>query len=536
MASRRIYRASTFGKLIYSLKSNTVCNMTNSPLKHIVFLPGISWGHVRPGLKTSLRMLEKFEDLFISVFIPESEVPKAQKYLDAQPCAYLNRIKIIVASTNGESAFVTLVSSLLNILIQLEKLFELWITKELQHTTELQIEGRLVGKPSWIIEDQQTGGVSLASKHIHNLPVVSWWSTTAASLISRHGNEENGHGGRVFEDISERQDFSFAKTGEVYLQEVSGRLVCIPGVPLHHEWELIPQYIPSILSLIAPVHGRGANMIKSVDMVVCCATFEMAPITSSALSNAFGKPITPFLIGPSVDLKSSPSPPDSDSTVTDFLDRAYTEKGAHSVIYIAFRTFFFPAPDSISHLTAILDEITNSGLRFILALSNMNARLDEPWMDAQVRVGNAIFPKWTNQTAVLDHLAIHYFLSHGGWNSCTEGLVRGVPMIFWPFSSDQPTNAMQIATVHDCGFELLQVRTGPAKSTAYQNGQEVKIVGTDDAVRKEIKQVLEFSRGPRGEHQRTNARWLGKVIADSLERGRSGDLNLERFGKALGLA
>ncbi|KAG8700938.1 hypothetical protein FRC11_012552 [Ceratobasidium sp. 423] len=156
-------------------------------------------------------------------------------------------------------------------------------------------------------------------------------------------------------------------------------------------------------------------------------------------------------------------------------------------------------------------------------------------MDAHVRAGNAIFPGWTNQTAILEHPAIHYFLSHGGWNSSTEAIVRGVPMIFWPIAGDQPLNAVQITSGHDCGFELLQVRTGPAKSTAYQNGTEVKIVGTEEAVREEMKRVLELSKGPRGEHQRTNTRLLGGIVADSLAPGGSGDIGLERFGQALGL-
>ncbi|KAJ1301949.1 hypothetical protein OPQ81_000788 [Rhizoctonia solani] len=509
--------------------------MTEASLKHIVFVPGVSWGHLRPAVKTSVRMVEKFPDLFISLFVKDSEVPKTTKYLDSQSSASSSRIRIIAASSSGKSNQVISLSNMFDVFIDLEGSFKLWITGELERDVNIPIDSRLVSKPSWIIEDQQTGGVSLKCKDVHKLPVVSWWSTTATSFISRHGDEEHGHGGRIFETIAQRQHGPLAQAGEVYLQEVSDRLICTPGIPAHHEWELVPQYNPLIVSIIVPVHERGASMIKNVDIVVCCATFEMEPIAASALSNAFGKPITPFLIGPCVDLKASPGYSDSDSTVMRFLDRAYTEKGAHSVVYIAFGTFFFPPPSSISHLTTVLDEITKSGLRFVLALSNVNAKLDTSWMDVHVQAGNAIFPKWTNQIAVLEHPAIHYFLSHGGWNSSTEALVRGVPMIFWPFGSDQPGNAMQIATVHDCGFELLQVRTGPAKSMAYQNGQEVNIIGTDDAVSKEMRRILEFSKGPRGQHQRMNARLLGRVIADSLEKGGSGDMNLERFGKVLGL-
>ncbi|KAG8761959.1 hypothetical protein FRC11_011920 [Ceratobasidium sp. 423] len=478
-------------------------------------------------MKTSLRMVEKFPILFISLFVHDSEISKTTKYLDSQFSTSSSRVRIVAASSNGESAPIISLTNVLGLFVYLEKSFKIWMTKELQRGIDVPVDGQLVSKPGWIIEDQGSGGVSLACQDIHKLPVVS---------CCRHGNEKNGHGGRVFETISQRQDFSPAKGGEMYLQEVSDRLICMPGVPIHHEWELLPQYIPFIPSLWAHLNGRWTNLLKNVDIVICCATFEMAPISACALASAFSKPITPFFIGPSVDLKTLPNRPDSDSTITQFLDCAYTEKGAHSVIYVAFGTIYFPPPSSVSHLTTILDEIVHSGLRFILALSSPSAQLDEAWMDAHVQAGNAIFPKWTNQTAVLDHPAIHYSLSHGGWNSVIEALVRGVPMIFWPFASDHPTNTMQIATVHDCGFELLQVRTGPARSTAYQNGQEVKIVGTDNAVGREMKQILEFSKGPRGEHQRLNSRLLGKVIADSLKQGGSGDLDLEGFGKALGLA
>ncbi|CCO38238.1 hypothetical protein BN14_12406 [Rhizoctonia solani AG-1 IB] len=96
-------------------------------------------------------------------------------------------------------------------------------------------------------------------------------------------------------------------------------------------------------------------------------------------------------------------------------------------------------------------------------------------------------------------------------------------------------NSIQIATVHDCGFELLQVRTGPAKSTAYRNGAEVEIAGTEDAVRAEMKRILKMSKGLRGKHQRMNVRMLGQVVVDSLGPGGSGDIALGNLGQAIGL-
>ncbi|KEP48857.1 UDP-glycosyltransferase 74C1 [Rhizoctonia solani 123E] len=516
--------------------------MSDAPLKQVVFVPAPSWGHLRPAIKTSLRMVEKFQDLFISLFVYHSEANKAAKYLDSQTFAYSNRVRIVTASASESTVSP---ASPAETILYLEQHFKSWITRELQQATITQVEGRSIGNLSWIIEDLFNGGVSLACKDAHKLPIAAWWTTTAASLIRQvifnttitpsltqvivnKGTRKMAMGGGL-----SGTPLNFLKN--IPLQELSNRLVCIPGMPAHHEWELATQYFPFMPPLVVRMMRRRENMIKHVNTIVCCTTFEMEPIAATALPSALNEPITPFFIGPAVD-PVTPHQPDSDSPVTQFLDRAHADKGPHSVIYIAFGTAFFPLPSSMSHLITILDEISAHGYRFIFALPSARAKqLDQPWMDAHVQAGNAIFPEWTNQTAVLEHPAIHYFLSHGGWSSSTEALVRGIPMIFWPFVSDQPMNTMQLATVHNCGFELLQVRTGPAKSTAYQNGKEVKIVGTDIAVREEMKQILELSKGPRGEHQRMNASLLGEVITDSLGPGGSGDLGLEKFGKELGL-
>ncbi|EUC55155.1 UDP-glycosyltransferase 74C1 [Rhizoctonia solani AG-3 Rhs1AP] len=501
--------------------------MTYPPLKHIIFIIGPPWGHLRHGLKTSLRMVEKFPDLFISVFVYHKEVSKALKHLSAQPTVYPSRVRV-VTTTNSDGDPLTTSGLDISGVASLEKSFGLWVTSELQQATVVQLDDRPINKPSLIIEDFYVAGAALASKSIHGLPIVAWWSMTAAALTNTLGHGESDKSRGVFENI-----YTLSEEGQQHPQEDSDSLICMPGVPPRYKWEFAPQDLPFLQLIVPHVVARMKIMAKHVRTVVICSTVEFEPIPAAVFSNAVNT--KPFFIGPSVDLAPTHQT-EPESPVTQFLDRAYTEKGAHSVIYVSFGTIFFPLPSSTSHLMTVLDEILHAGFKFILTLSSDTAQLDKSSMDGHVRAGNAIFPEWTNQTAVLEHPAIHYFLSHGGWNSSTEAIVRGVPMMFWPIMGDQIPNAVQIAEVHDCGFELLQVRTGPAKSKAYQNGTEVEIVGTDDAVREEIRNILALSKGPRGEHQRMNTRLLGKVIANSLGPNGSGDIELEKFGKALELA
>ncbi|GAB1528121.1 hypothetical protein RhiTH_011312 [Rhizoctonia solani] len=512
--------------------------MTASPLKHIVLIPGPAWGHLRPAMKISLRLVEKFPDLFISLFVCHIDVPKAVKYLESQPSTYSRRVQI-VSTSKEEGAPPIQSDDVVEIILHLEQSFKLWISNELRQTTPIQIDGHLVNNPSLIIEDLFNGGVSLTCKDVHGLPIVVWWLMTAASLaiFTEHVGNENEIG--ILADLArlhtESAENLLDKASELYLQNVSDRLVCVPGLPAIHEWELQPHYVPFVAPFMVSMISRLVNFMKHVDTLLCGTTFEMEPTSAASLLATFTNPIKSFFIGPPVDLVSTHEL-DPSSPVTQFLDRAYTENGANSVVYVAFGTTWFPPSTSMSHVMAVIDEIPKAGFRLVFAISSENAKLYKPWIDQHIETGNAIFPEWTNQTAVLEHPAIHYFLSHGGWNSTTEALVRGVPMIFWPVSADQPINAIQIADTHDCGFELLQVRGGPAKSTAYRRDTRIEIVGTDEAVREEMRKVMELSKGPRGHHQRRNIRALGQVISRSLGPGGSADVGLEEFGKSLGLA
>lgn len=95
-----------------------------------------------------------------------------------------------------------------------------------------------------------------------------------------------------------------------------------------------------------------------------------------------------------------------ESAVRDFLDRAYNERGAHSVIYISFGTIFFPKSDSIGHLNIILEEILSQGFRLIFTQSSAAAKstgLNAAIFEKAVTSKQAIFPQWTNQAEVLEH-------------------------------------------------------------------------------------------------------------------------------------
>ncbi|KAI4299104.1 hypothetical protein L6164_032595 [Bauhinia variegata] len=61
---------------------------------------------------------------------------------------------------------------------------------------------------------------------------------------------------------------------------------------------------------------------------------------------------------------------------------------------------------------------------------------------------------WCPQEQVLNHQSIGGFLTHCGWNSMTESVCAGVPMLCWPFFADQPMDCRYACTKWGIGMEI----------------------------------------------------------------------------------
>jgi hypothetical protein len=122
--------------------------------------------------------------------------------------------------------------------------------------------------------------------------------------------------------------------------------------------------------------------------------------------------------------------------------------------------------------------------------------------------GRGMTAGWCDQEAVLEHRATGGFLSHCGWNSTLESVRAGVPMLCWPFFSEQVTNCRYACDEWGVGLEM---------------PREVGRREVEAAVRE-----LMGSEGRGAEARRRAAQWKQKA-RQAVAPGGSSRGNFERF-------
>jgi gallate 1-beta-glucosyltransferase len=121
--------------------------------------------------------------------------------------------------------------------------------------------------------------------------------------------------------------------------------------------------------------------------------------------------------------------------------------------------------------------------------------------------GNNKIVAWCPQDRVLGHGAVGCFVTHCGWNSVTEALACGVPVVGYPWWSDQFTNSKFLVDEYRVGVRL------PAPVTR-------------DALRACVDDVMS---GPKADMFRVNAAAWKKEAEAAVADGGSSDRNLEGF-------
>lgn len=104
----------------------------------------------------------------------------------------------------------------------------------------------------------------------------------------------------------------------------------------------------------------------------------------------------------------------------------------------------------LQELVAVAEALEATGVPFLWSLKDHSkANLPKGFLERTSLNGKVV--PWAPQFEVLGHASIGVFITHCGWNSVTESVICGVPMICRPFFGDQNLNRRLVQDVWRIG-------------------------------------------------------------------------------------
>ncbi|GAB2227825.1 hypothetical protein Droror1_Dr00009652 [Drosera rotundifolia] len=179
-----------------------------------------------------------------------------------------------------------------------------------------------------------------------------------------------------------------------------------------------------------------------------------------------------------------------------------------SVVYISFGSL---ADLEFRQMEELAWGIGAAGFHFLWSIrcSEEESKLPRYFIDQTSDRG--LIVKWTPQVEVLANEAVGCFFSHCGWNSTTEALSLGVPMVGMPQWTDQPPDAKLIEDVWKIGVRVKENEEGIVKR------EEIEAC---------IRKVME---GEQGKEYKANAKRWSCLAKEAVSPGGSSDKNVDEF-------
>ncbi|XP_074267545.1 UDP-glycosyltransferase 87A2-like [Silene latifolia] len=383
------------------------------PSCHVVAIPYPGRGHINPILNLcKLLLLAKPNDLIITFVVTEEWLGFLTADSEPPPPPNLRFYAVpqVIPSEHGREAdFPGFFEA---VLINLEDPFD-------------QLLDQLHPPASFIIYDSFLAwAVSVGSRR--NIPVAAFFTISASfatvfvhfDLLVKHGHFSL--------DVSERGN------------EV---VDYIPG--------LAPTTIADMPTIY---HGNGKKVyhrvlesmsaLKNAQHVVFSSIYEFEGPVLDCLKAKLGIPV--YHIGPMIpyfNLKQNTII--DNSSYFQWLD----SQPKHSVLYISQGSFLSV---SSAQTKEFVEGVRESGVRFLWV-----TRSDDSLFKDGVGETGLLVP-WCDQLKVLCHPSIGGFWTHCGWNSTSEGIYAGVPMLTCPIFWDQIPNSKLIVNDLKIGWRVLK--------------------------------------------------------------------------------
>ncbi|KAJ7751883.1 hypothetical protein DFH07DRAFT_825790 [Mycena maculata] len=496
-------------------RSASLSEMSNH---HIVAMLAPAWGHTISYIHLATQLLQRDPTLAITLVQHSSMV--AQMEAELSTCVYdAARLRIIGVGEKELSMGP----------ITFKQVFGQLVAGWMENIPKLVQGSKGWPKPQALHIDFLGGGFVIEpTKEIvdPDCKILVWFSTALVSMPGAlneydfeaiaqeiHADEARRQG-RSMDDILTEVALSWNGT-----DKHSGLVIKFPGAPDMYDYERFA-HAATAPDGLGRLFAAAQKLAKLADGYIVPTVLCLEPVGvphCRELYRKLGQEL--FTVGLQThDLAwsdAAPVPP-TNAVVGTFLNNVVSQYGPRSVLYISFGSFFFPlaTPQLIEALVNTLLDLDNP-FPFIFALGGKMASL--PWeiIDRVNSSGRGLVcESWVEQRAILQHEGVGWFLTHGGFNSITESLSQGIPLIVWPTNAEQPINAALLSSEpNPVAIELLQVRTGRQLGPSLRGGPN--ITGTVDDASAEFRAAFDAARGARGAVLTANARKLAKALREA---------------------
>lgn len=281
--------------------------------------------------------------------------------------------------------------------------------------------------------------------------------------------------------------------------DFSSSLIELPGLP-----PLRTEELPSILAAPSPFRSPIGEIYAEIGR---------SEKKERVLVNTFGELETAVMEGvPEVEMVAvgpmvgEEFEKEGDEELMEWLESQ--EKG--SVVYVAFGSFTRPAARQMEEIARGLKV---SGRPYLWVQRKDGRSTVE---EVEEQKGEGMVVEWCTQVRVLGHRAVGCFVTHCGWNSMTEAMASGVPVVMMPEWMDQPANAALAEKAWGVGVRPEVAEDGVVKAAEMERC---------------IRMVM--GEGERGKEIRRRAEeWKEKAVEAVAEDG-SSTRNLRDFLEGL---
>ncbi|KAL3512885.1 hypothetical protein ACH5RR_025602 [Cinchona calisaya] len=170
-------------------------------------------------------------------------------------------------------------------------------------------------------------------------------------------------------------------------------------------------------------------------------------------------------------------------------------KNGEQVLYVAFGT---QAEVSEEQLLEIAEGLEQSNANFLWVTKSKSLEILEGF-EKRAKNRGIIVREWVDQMEILRHKSVKGFLSHCGWNSVTESICAGVPILAMPFMAEQHLNARLVAEELGIGLRIMpingSVRGFVKWDEVEKRVRELMEAREGEEIRKKMKKVAEAASG-----------------------------------------